>query len=52
LHRHSFELVRIGGKQTAGIIKDVVMVGGYQEVAPALGSRSLRESWRCMKVMP
>jgi FtsP/CotA-like multicopper oxidase with cupredoxin domain len=32
LHRHSFELVRIGGKQTAGIIKDVVMVGGYQEV--------------------
>jgi FtsP/CotA-like multicopper oxidase with cupredoxin domain len=32
LHRHSFELVRVGGRQTAGIIKDVVMVGGYQEV--------------------
>lgn len=31
LHRHSFELVRIGGKPTAGVIKDVVMVGGYQE---------------------
>ncbi len=31
LHRHSFELTRIAGKQTAGIIKDVVMLGGYQE---------------------
>ncbi|MBV8537286.1 MAG: multicopper oxidase domain-containing protein, partial [Alphaproteobacteria bacterium] len=31
LHRHSFELTRIGGKPTAGIIKDVVMLGGYQE---------------------
>jgi FtsP/CotA-like multicopper oxidase with cupredoxin domain len=32
LHRHSFELTRIAGRQTAGIIKDVVMLGGYQEV--------------------
>ena len=32
LHRHSFELVRIGGKPTAGVIKDVVMLGGFQEV--------------------
>ncbi len=32
LHRHSFELVRVGGKQTAGIMKDVVMLGGFQEV--------------------
>jgi FtsP/CotA-like multicopper oxidase with cupredoxin domain len=32
LHRHSFELSRIAGKTTAGILKDVVMVGGYQEV--------------------
>lgn len=32
LHRHSFELVRIGGKPTAGILKDVVMMGGFQEV--------------------
>ncbi len=31
LHRHSFELTRLGGKPTAGILKDVVMVGGYQE---------------------
>jgi FtsP/CotA-like multicopper oxidase with cupredoxin domain len=31
LHRHSFELVRVGGKPTAGIIKDVVMLGGFQE---------------------
>jgi FtsP/CotA-like multicopper oxidase with cupredoxin domain len=32
LHRHSFELVRIGGKATAGVIKDVVMLGGFQEL--------------------
>jgi FtsP/CotA-like multicopper oxidase with cupredoxin domain len=32
LHRHSFELTRIAGKSTAGVIKDVFMVGGYQEV--------------------
>ncbi len=31
LHRHSFELTRLGGKPTAGILKDVVMLGGYQE---------------------
>ena len=30
LHRHSFELTRIAGKQTGGVIKDVVMLGGYQ----------------------
>ena len=29
LHRHSFELTRIGGKPTAGVIKDVVMLGGF-----------------------
>jgi len=32
LHRHSFELTRIGGKSTSGVIKDVVMLGGYQEM--------------------
>jgi FtsP/CotA-like multicopper oxidase with cupredoxin domain len=32
LHRHSFELIRIAGKATAGIMKDVVMLGGYQQV--------------------
>ncbi|HUP02992.1 MAG TPA: multicopper oxidase domain-containing protein [Bryobacteraceae bacterium] len=32
LHRHSFELTRIGGKATAGVMKDVVMLGGFQEV--------------------
>jgi len=32
LHRHSFELVRVGGRPTAGVIKDVVMLGGFQEV--------------------
>jgi FtsP/CotA-like multicopper oxidase with cupredoxin domain len=33
LHRHSFELTQIGGKATAGVIKDVVMLGGFQELA-------------------
>jgi FtsP/CotA-like multicopper oxidase with cupredoxin domain len=32
LHRHSFELVRVAGQPTSGVMKDVVMVGGYQEV--------------------
>ncbi len=32
LHRHSFELTKFAGKPTAGVMKDVVMVGGYQEV--------------------
>jgi FtsP/CotA-like multicopper oxidase with cupredoxin domain len=32
LHRHSFELTKLAGKSTAGVMKDVVMVGGYQEV--------------------
>ena len=33
LHRHSFELTQIGGKVTSGVIKDVVMLGGFQELA-------------------
>jgi FtsP/CotA-like multicopper oxidase with cupredoxin domain len=33
LHRHVFELTSIMGKATAGVMKDVVMLGGYQEVA-------------------
>jgi FtsP/CotA-like multicopper oxidase with cupredoxin domain len=32
LHRHSFELTRVGGKSTAGVMKDVVMLGGFQEL--------------------
>ncbi|HXX45105.1 MAG TPA: multicopper oxidase domain-containing protein [Candidatus Acidoferrales bacterium] len=31
LHRHSFELTSLAGQPTAGIMKDVVMLGGYQE---------------------
>jgi FtsP/CotA-like multicopper oxidase with cupredoxin domain len=31
LHRHSFELTRIAGKPAAGVMKDVVMLGGYQQ---------------------
>ena len=32
LHRHSFELTKLAGQSTAGVMKDVVMVGGYQEL--------------------
>lgn len=32
LHRHSFELVRVAGKPTSGVMKDVVMLGGFQEI--------------------
>ncbi|MDB5496400.1 MAG: copper oxidase [Phenylobacterium sp.] len=32
LHRHSFELTRIAGRPTAGVLKDVVMLGGYQRM--------------------
>jgi len=30
LHRHSFELTNLAGTSTAGVVKDVVMLGGYQ----------------------
>jgi FtsP/CotA-like multicopper oxidase with cupredoxin domain len=33
LHRHSFELTHVCGKLTAGVIKDVVMLGGFQELS-------------------
>jgi FtsP/CotA-like multicopper oxidase with cupredoxin domain len=32
LHRHSFELTKVAGRATAGVLKDVVMLGGYQEI--------------------
>jgi FtsP/CotA-like multicopper oxidase with cupredoxin domain len=32
LHRHSFELTQLAGQMTSGVMKDVVMVGGYQKV--------------------
>jgi len=31
LHRHSFELTNLAGEKTAGVMKDVVMLGGYQQ---------------------
>jgi len=31
LHRHTFELTKVAGVPTAGIMKDVFMLGGYQE---------------------
>jgi FtsP/CotA-like multicopper oxidase with cupredoxin domain len=30
LHRHSFEITSIAGEATAGVRKDVAMLGGYQ----------------------
>jgi FtsP/CotA-like multicopper oxidase with cupredoxin domain len=30
LHRHSFELTSLAGNPTSGIMKDVLMLGGYQ----------------------
>jgi FtsP/CotA-like multicopper oxidase with cupredoxin domain len=30
LHRHSFELTRVAGHPTSGVLKDVAMLGGYQ----------------------
>ncbi len=32
LHRHTFELIRVADKPTAGILKDVVMVPAWKEV--------------------
>jgi FtsP/CotA-like multicopper oxidase with cupredoxin domain len=32
LHRHSFELTNLAGTPTGGVIKDVVMLGGYQQL--------------------
>ncbi len=32
LHRHTFEVTKFAGKPMSGLHKDVVMVGGYQEV--------------------
>jgi FtsP/CotA-like multicopper oxidase with cupredoxin domain len=32
LHRHSFELTRVGVQAVSGVVKDVVMLGGYQEM--------------------
>jgi FtsP/CotA-like multicopper oxidase with cupredoxin domain len=31
LHRHSFELTKLAGVSTSGVMKDVLMLGGYQE---------------------
>ena len=32
LHRHSFEIVKIGSRATAGIMKDVINVDSYQRI--------------------
>jgi len=36
LHRHSFELVRVGGKPSAGVIKDVVMLAASRSWSSTL----------------
>lgn len=33
LHRHRFELTGFAGRPAAGILKDVFMLGGYQEAS-------------------
>ena len=33
LHRHTFEISSIAGRPTAGVKKDVVMIGGFQEMS-------------------
>jgi FtsP/CotA-like multicopper oxidase with cupredoxin domain len=32
LHRHTFEMTRVAGRPTSGVLKDVAMLGGYQEM--------------------
>jgi FtsP/CotA-like multicopper oxidase with cupredoxin domain len=32
LHRHTFELTRVAGQATSGVLKDVAMLGAYQEM--------------------
>ena len=32
LHRHSFEVTSVAGRPISGLMKDVVMLGGYQEM--------------------
>ncbi|HET6886949.1 MAG TPA: hypothetical protein VFH87_03395 [Candidatus Udaeobacter sp.] len=32
LHRRSFELTNLAGTPTGGVIKDIVMLGGYQQL--------------------
>ena len=32
LHRHSFEVTSVAGRPISGLVKDVVMLGGYQEM--------------------
>src|SRR5947207_97990 len=45
LHRNSFELTKVHGKPTAGILKDVVLVKGFKQievdVTPAMDGLSL-----------
>lgn len=45
LHRNSFELVNVHGKSTAGVMKDVVLVKGFQKIdvdfTPAMSGLTL-----------
>jgi FtsP/CotA-like multicopper oxidase with cupredoxin domain len=33
LHRHSFELTNVAGMPISGVIKDVAMIGAFQEMS-------------------
>jgi len=45
LHRNSFELIKVSGKPTAGVLKDVVLVKGFWkvevDVTPAMDGLTL-----------
>jgi FtsP/CotA-like multicopper oxidase with cupredoxin domain len=41
LHRHVFEVTKIAGQPTAGVMKDVVMLGAYQEMEIDFTANSL-----------
>ena len=45
LHRNSFELTKVHGKSTAGVLKDVVLVKGFKQievdVTPAMDGLTL-----------
>ena len=51
LHRHSFELVEVGGKPTAGVIKDVVMLGGFQELVVVVADNPGPTLFHCHQQM-
>jgi FtsP/CotA-like multicopper oxidase with cupredoxin domain len=40
LHRHTFELTRVAGKATSGVMKDVVVIGPNSQVEATLAANN------------